>query len=184
MSSDSSQKATPLQTAFSFTSADLGINQQGTLSPPQIAYLKTFERRATWFLIGVMAVLVGLPLLGLLYFVSQRNLLMIGFFIFLLVGLPFVGYWLASPERDKWRIDLRNNHVDTVYGAVELVNIHNTSPGGAIRHTLYRLKVENCEFAISEDQRDALENGTIYTVYYTPRSLVVLSLEKAKPDDQ
>ena len=166
--------ASELQATFDFTYADLEANRCGELSSDQQRYL---ARRLQDITRGLIVFLFGLalpPAGGLIIFGSQQNWPIVGLSLFLLVLLPMMGYWIASGERQKWQRDLEHGVAATVYGTANL-------PEGETRSRNRQLRIDTTTFTITPAQARAIRPGTIYTVYYGPRTTLILSLEEGSP---
>jgi len=156
-----------LAEALAFTAEDLAANRAGRLSQRQAEWLRRQERRAGRIVILFTLGMAAVPAIALIIFALGRNMPMIGMSVFLLVGLPLLGYWVADNERRKWRRDRETGVAASVYGQV-------TAGGQPPRY----LRIENLQFALTPKKLAAFEMGAAYSIYYTPRTRVILSAER------
>ncbi|MFC1960286.1 hypothetical protein ACFLYO_06220 [Chloroflexota bacterium] len=176
------RKQTPtLNAAFTFSEDDLTLNQSGTLAPDQIAVMRHYRNNATTALIALMLLLAAPGLIGVIIFSTQSLPLLAIVAAILMIVLPALGYALTKAERNKWQADLRQNTAQCQQGAVHLTTSVKALSRGIIRFNQYRLLINGLEFAISEDQYLAVNDGMVYHIYYIPHSEMVLSLEEAAP---
>lgn len=174
------RKQTPsLNEAFAFSEDDLILNQTGQLAPDQIRVMRHYQGNATVALVALILFLGTLGLIGVIIFSTQGLTTWALVAAVLMITLPALGYWLIKAERSKWRADLRQNKAQCTSGTVQLITSVQTLLRGTIRFNQYRLLVNGLEFAISEDQYQAVTDGTRYHVYYITRSEMILSLEEA-----
>lgn len=157
-----------LADAFAFTTDDLTANRAGRLSQRQLEALHRRERRASVIVLLFTLGMAVVPALSLAVFVTAGNMPMMGLSVFLLVGLPMLGYWVADSERRRWHRDRTGNVAASIYGPVWPVS----APGQP------RIRIENLEFEVSPEQLTAFQPGATYSVYYTPRTRTILSVER------
>lgn len=160
-----------LADAFAFTTEDLAANRAGRLSQRQVEALRRRERRASVIVLLFTLGMAVVPALALLVFALAGNMPMIGLSVFLLVGLPMLGYWVADSERRRWRRDRTGDVAASIYGPV-----WPASASGRTGHP--RIRIENLEFEVSPEQLAAFQPGVTYSVYYTPRTRTILSVER------
>ncbi len=168
-----------LRQAFAFTPDDLEENRAGHLAPTQRAAMVRYLRRATQAQVGLTGGLGAVGLLATIAFLAEHNLPMVGLSLFLLVTLPLIGYWVLRGERRKWLLDLEHDLADTIYGRVTLTMRERPIIGRLVQLQQYALQVEALEFALSEDQSLAVQDGETYQIYYAPHSAMILSLKSA-----
>lgn len=160
-----------LASAFAFTAEDLAVNRTGRLSQRQLEALQRRERRASVIVLLFTVGMAIVPAIALSAFALAGNLPMVGLSVFLLVGLPMLGYWVADSERRRWHRDRTGNVAASIYGPVWPVR----APGRMDRS---RIRIENLEFAVSPEQLAAFQPGATYSIYYTPRTRMILSAER------
>ncbi len=160
-----------LAAAFAFSAEDLTTNRAGHLTRRQAEWLRRREQRASTIVLLFTLGMAIVPALSLIIFSVDGNMPMAGLSVFLLVGLPLLGYRVADHERRRWSRDREIGIAASIYGQVWPAE----SPIAG-RHP--RLRIENLEFEVSPEQLAAFESGAFYSLYYTPRTRVILSVER------
>lgn len=144
-----------------FTQSDLDANRAGTLSKNQRAKLqykcrRTLRHAGFTVLIGGTAVLLFSSASGLLWIIVLASIVLSGTYIY--------QWWQAAG-------DLKDGTVTQVSGHV-MLDVH---PGRY--DTYYSVTVAGQRFNVSKEIFLAFKNGDPYTLYYTPISRTLLSVD-------
>lgn len=165
-----------LQQGLQFTDEDLEANRFGKLTASQKQWVKTRYRNHV--LIPNMAFLGMLILFDIILmgttFEDAHDLSLSSF---LICQSPFLGFmvfgiWWIKQRHTELQTDLQEARVVKTMGSVRL---HTEQ----IKNTIwYHLYLRGIDFELTEKQFLAFRQGEQYTVYYTPKTKLILS---AKP---
>jgi hypothetical protein len=158
-----------LRVAFDFTDADLQTNYEGKMSRHQHYWLVDRLLRRTLICIGVGVVAAYV-------FINFRsdsvNSIVAGIVFFAAAIYGLGNFWMMG-------LDLIYKNVESISGEVHL-GVHGRG------NLTYTLNIVQLRFDIDKKNSHAVVNGETYTVYYAPRSKVILAAEvhKTKNDEQ
>lgn len=152
-------------------SREMAANRSGRLAEGQRDILEQRIRSTRWFYLGFCALFVGLAALFSVGIYSETGgdeeilPVIIGMdVIIVLLTLPML--WRMGKEIRKLRDDMAEGRVGSHRGAVTLGYKSTT------------LLVGNKRFPMPRSTQD-IEWGETYTVYYVPRTGVIVAIEKS-----
>lgn len=158
-----------LTTSLALTVEDVNLNREGQISPAQVTKLNQLIRqylRATVLQMGITSfpIVVGI----VLYWLEQRSSLPTGEWLPLLLILTLC--FAATALFPVWRLrnliqDVHHNRVEAVDGAIIF-----DKPGRTFL-------IGDARFDVAPETYRLLQQGDPYTVYFAPRSRVVLGME-------
>lgn len=165
-----------LMRAFNTSAADLEANREGTLTRAQHGYLKpaqsqTIVQVVLW---GHLLLISGLILLITLISREPILLLVCGG----VMGLSIMPFTMLRTTAVDLRMDLADGMLETVSGKVEVTRKGN-------KDNAYRVKLidQKVSFGVTRKQASAFRSDVPYTIYYLPKSRVIVSAEVPYNDD-
>ncbi|MEM9953156.1 MAG: hypothetical protein AAF846_16245 [Chloroflexota bacterium] len=169
-----------LQETLDFTDSDLKANRSGKLSQYQKDWLRELERpKLSWLSIGAIVGIIALvlPLLINNLFDAGIVIVMIGFIPFmLLLGLSAIK-WLE--EMILFSLDISRGEVESDTGIIWLSDkSHNKQDDEYYLH----IGVDGDLLHIDRATYDILQNKMALTVYYTPRTKIIVAVERLDAD--
>jgi hypothetical protein len=147
-----------LANAFGFSQDDLTHNQQGRLSPKQTQFFKSGNTSCLVYVGGATLAMLIVTLIAIALSSVSTAMPLI---VFTLVGVGFL-VWIWSTRNEVYLLQ-------SVQGAAQLRT--DAVEDGRSRQVL---NVDGYDFTITPAQRELLQQGVAYKVYYA-------MLEKYKP---
>lgn len=145
-----------LATAFEFTPDDLIYNRAGTLSPRQQAEMRRLRGFLFWGMGLCLVALIGVWGGN----IGEGSICFALVIVFMFALVTYA--WINSSQA------LQENTVIYVEGAVQLRQ-HGR------RHYV---QIEDREYAVNLRRFEALEEGKIYRIYFTPKYDLILAIEQ------
>lgn len=139
-----------LASAFGFSQDDLTHNQQGQLSPKQAQFFKSGNTSCLVYVGGATAAMLVVTVIAIALSSVSTALPLI---IFTLVGVGFL-VWIWSTRNEVYLLQ-------SVQGVAQLRT--DAVEDGRSRQVL---NVDGHDFTINPAQRELLQQGTSYKVYY------------------
>lgn len=158
-----------LMEAFKFTAYDLHFNQEGDLSDTQFERLSNLRR----FTVGLLTAIACFPLLVWFGLNSQAQLLeqvLVFGGVTVLICLPLL--CVAWSYGARYYKDMYTAPIESTTEKVHL-DVYTSSRRGAS----LTMRIGKETFSLNKKQFLALKNRDIYTVYYTPNTKRLLSID-------
>lgn len=164
-----------LMRVFHTSDTDLAANREGKITRAQHEHLKPAQSQTIVQIVlwGHLLVIGGLILF--ISVISQEPILLL--VCGLVIGLSVMPFTTLRTTAVDLRMDLADGVLESVSGQV-------TVSRSRTKDMAYRVKLvdESLSFVITRKQASAFRSDVPYTIYYLPKSRVIVSAEAIDPE--